>query len=109
MDESRLFFMAFVIVAVIAVAGFYISYNDTATANTALKMGGQRFVQSSGVAYTQPVMLCERLIGEGKIPKGYDYEAVYSEMVNRFGSNNCYDGTQEIGYWCCSPDVLGKY
>ena len=96
-------------VVVVSILGFYQVYNAETTANIALKIGGQEFVQSRGLAYSQPVMLCERLIGEGKIPKGYSYEAIYSEMVNRFGADHCYDGTAEVGYWCCDPTVLGEY
>lgn len=109
MDEKQVSLFAIIAVSLIAVGGFYIHFNEIFTGNVALKIGGQKFAQSSGMAYSQPAMLCERLIGEGKIPKGFDYEAVYSEMVNRFGSNNCYDGTGEVGYWCCNQGVLGRY
>ena len=109
MNTKSLPLIVLVIIGVVSMGGFYYVYSAEATGNIALKSGGQKFVQSQGMAYSQPVMLCERLIGEGKIPKGYEYEAVYSEMVNRFGSDNCVDGTAEVGYWCCDPNVLGRY
>ncbi len=109
MDEKTIPLVVLVAVVVVSIGGLYLLYDNETTGNIALKMGGQEFVQSRGLAYSQPVMLCERLIGEGKIPKGYSYEAIYSEMVNRFGSDNCVDGTAEVGYWCCDPAVLGEY
>ncbi|MBN1644408.1 hypothetical protein JW851_00005 [Candidatus Woesearchaeota archaeon] len=109
MDVKNQPFVVLLLIAVVSLGGIYFLYDTSTTGNVAFKSGGQKFVQSSGMTYSQPVMLCERLIGEGKIPKGYEYEAIYSEMVNRFGSNNCVDRTAEIGYWCCNPDVLGRY
>ncbi|MBD3361514.1 hypothetical protein GF358_01850 [Candidatus Woesearchaeota archaeon] len=109
MDEHKLTVLAFFLITVVALGGFYTMYKDTSTANVALRTAGQRFINGRGMAYSQPVMLCERLIGEGKIPKGFEYETTYDQMVNRFGANNCVDGTTEIGYWCCRPSKLGVY
>jgi len=109
MDYKAISLAILGMVAVISLTGLVVLFNGSSTANVAYRGYGQAFSQAGGMNYNPVAVLCENLIGTGQIPKGFDYEASYSEMVNRFGSNNCVDATAEISYWCCDSTVLGKY
>jgi len=104
MKDKSLSYVILGIVAVIAIVGLVLLFKTAMSGEAVIKQG-QKMYGAAGLAYKSPVLQCEDLIGEGRVPAGMDYEtSMYMDVLNRFGPENCVDARHLNGYWCCSTE-----